>query len=82
MEVPADRLAAGIDLVDLLVESGLASSRKDARRTIDEGGAYVNNRRRDGEAALVTDADVRDGAHVLLRKGKRSYVLVKAVAPA
>ena len=80
LDVPAARLARGVDLVELLVDSGLAASRNEARRTLVEGGAYVNNVRREGEAALVSAEDLRDGRHVLLRKGKRSYVLVKAVA--
>jgi tyrosyl-tRNA synthetase len=79
-EVPTTDVATidgGVDLVDLLVESGLASSRKDARRTIDEGGAYVNNRRRSAEDATVTPEDLQEGRYVLLRKGKRSYALVR-----
>jgi tyrosyl-tRNA synthetase len=79
-EVPTASLASldgGVDLVDLLVASGLASGRKDARRTIDEGGAYVNNRRRSADEALVTPADLREDRYVLLRKGKRSYALVR-----
>ena len=79
-EVPTVSIGSlddGVDLVDLLVQSGLAGSRKDARRTIDEGGAYVNNRRRSAEDTLVTPADLREERYVLLRKGKRSYALVR-----
>ena len=44
---PRDRLAGdGLPLVDALVESGLAKSKSEARRTIAQGGAYVNNRPR------------------------------------
>ena len=41
-----DRLAGeGLWIVDALCESGLAKSKGEARRTINQGGAYVNNRR-------------------------------------
>ncbi len=45
-ELPRSRLAGeGLPLIDALVESGLSKSKGDARRTIQQGGAYVNNRR-------------------------------------
>ena len=40
--------ATGLHIVDALVEAGLAKSKGDARRTIEQGGAYVNNRRVEG----------------------------------
>ncbi len=44
LELPKSRLTDGLLLVDALVESKLASSKSEARRTIEQGGAYVNNR--------------------------------------
>ena len=50
-ELPRARLAGeGLNVVDALVEAGLAKSKGEARRTIEQGGAYVNNRRVDGLA--------------------------------
>ena len=46
-ELPRERLAGdGLPLIDAFVESGLAKSKGEARRTIAQGGAYVNNRPR------------------------------------
>ncbi|HUF33121.1 MAG TPA: tyrosine--tRNA ligase [Acidimicrobiales bacterium] len=72
------RLAEGIDIVSLFVESGLASSRGDARRNL--AGAYVNGARVDGEEAVVTTAELLHDRWVLLRKGKRTYHLLVATA--
>ncbi len=42
-DVAATELLDGLTLVDLLERTGLAKSKKEARRTIDQGGTYVNN---------------------------------------
>ena len=74
--VAADALAAGIPAVRLLAESGLASSGGEARRLIRGGGARVNDVPLTNEAALVTAADLRDGA-VKLSAGRKQHRLVR-----
>jgi len=69
-------LSTGVGLVDLLVDTGLASSRSAARTTISGGGAYLNDRRVTDVDLRVTDADLLAGAYVVVRKGKRNYHLV------
>ncbi len=71
----AGEMADGVDLVPLLVEVGLASSKGDARRAIDQGAVSVNGRKA-GAGATVDPADVLHGRYVLLRKGKRHYALL------
>jgi tyrosyl-tRNA synthetase len=56
----------------LLKESGLVSSLNEARRTVSEGGAYVNNVRvTDAEAPVAADA-LLHGRFLVLRRGKRT----------
>jgi len=75
---PKARFAAkGLPLVDLLVDAGLASSKKDARRSIESGGAYVNNRRVSAADACVSLEDAIEGRVLVLRKGKKSYHVVQ-----
>ncbi len=69
----------GTSLVDLLVATGVAASRGDARRSVEGGGVYVNNRRAGDPARRVTLSDTVDGRYVVLRKGKKSYHLVALV---
>lgn len=63
-------------IVDLLVETGLASSRGDARRSVEGGGIYLNNVRIEDPAREVTMDDTIEGRFILLRKGKKRYHLV------
>ena len=58
-------------IVDLLVRSALVPSRAAARRTIAEGGAYLNNVRITDEGTPVTTADLVHGRWLVLRRGKR-----------
>ena len=72
-----DRLAAGLRLVDALCESGLAKSRGEARRTIEQGGAYVNNRVvADLNAALTTEHLASESV-IVLRRGKSNFALLR-----
>jgi tyrosyl-tRNA synthetase len=83
-EIPTQALArsqvegAGTALVDLLVHSGLAPSRGQARKDVEGGGIYLNNVRVAEAARTVTQADLLFGRYLLLRKGKRTYTLLRA----
>ena len=66
----------GLPLVELLVHAGLCSSKGQARKDIEGGGVNVNNVREGGAARVVTLNDLLFGKHILLRKGKRNYVVV------
>jgi tyrosyl-tRNA synthetase len=68
-------LAAGVDLVPLLVDAGLASSRGDARRSLDQGAVSVNGERV-GPGRPIGKGDVLHGRYVVLRKGKKSYAVL------
>jgi tyrosyl-tRNA synthetase len=69
---------AGKPLVELLVHSGLCTSKGQARKDIEGGGAYVNNIREANVQRAVTSQDLLFGKHVLLRKGKRNYTVLTA----
>ncbi|HVK20268.1 MAG TPA: tyrosine--tRNA ligase [Actinokineospora sp.] len=66
------RLADEPTIVDLLVASGLAESRGAARRTVGEGGAYVNNGKVTDEAWTPSKEDLLHGKWLVLRRGKRN----------
>ncbi len=65
-------LAAGINVVDLFVRAGLASSKSEARRLVEQGGAYVGGRAAGSVEAVVGAADLEEGS-LLLRAGKKRY---------
>jgi tyrosyl-tRNA synthetase len=77
-EVSRDRLVAGgIDLVEVIADAGLVTSRSQARTTIDQGGLYVNNRRVDAASARISAADLLVDRYVLLRRGRRDFHLLR-----
>lgn len=79
-ELPRDRLSGdGLPIIDALVESGLAKSKGDARRTITQGGAYVNNRRVEGIETQLTTAHLASESTMILRSGKKNYALLRFV---
>jgi len=77
-DLPRSRLAgAGLNIVEALVEAGLAKSKGDARRTVGQGGAYVNNRRASGVDAQLSAADLASESVMVLRSGKKKYALLR-----
>jgi tyrosyl-tRNA synthetase len=68
----------GVALVDLLVLSGLCPSKGQARKDLEQGGIYINNVRESNAQRHVTTTDLLFGKHLLLRKGKKNYVVVTA----
>jgi tyrosyl-tRNA synthetase len=66
-----------LPVVDLLVESGLVTSKGEARRTITEGGAYLNNVRIEDPDAEPQASDLIGGSWLVLRRGKKSFAGVE-----
>jgi len=67
----------GLALVDLLAQTGLAPSKSAARTAVGQGGAYVNNRREADLDRRLGPSDLLVGSYLVLRRGKRSYHLVR-----
>jgi tyrosyl-tRNA synthetase len=63
--------------VDLITATGLVDSKSAARRIVKEGGAYLNNRKIEGEEFAPTEADLIHGRFLVLRKGKRDLAAVE-----
>ncbi|MFJ6773514.1 tyrosine--tRNA ligase [Kitasatospora sp. NPDC091257] len=79
-EVPKAEVSEIQTVVDLLVAVGLSPSRSAARRTIKEGGAYLNNVKVTDEEAVPTEADLLHGRWLVLRRGKRNLAAAELVA--
>ena len=66
-----------VRLAQLFVETGLAPSLSGARRTIGDGGAYVNNTRVEDAEARLADVPLLHGRYAVLRRGKKSLAAVR-----
>jgi len=64
---------------DLLVATGLSKSKGDARRTLSEGGVYVNNVRVEGDDWVPAPGDFLHGRWLVLRRGKRNVAGVERI---
>jgi tyrosyl-tRNA synthetase len=69
----------GLPLIEAFEATGLASSRGAARRTVEQGGAYVNNRRVTDIAHRLTPRDLAGASTLVLRSGRKSYALARFV---
>ena len=69
-------LEAGVPVLDLFAQTGLAKSKGAARRLLAQGGVYVNNERLSEERA-VGSSDLATESMIVLRAGKKSYHIVR-----
>jgi tyrosyl-tRNA synthetase len=82
-DVPSERLprsilsGEGLPIIDALASAGLAKTKSDARRVVQQGGAYVNNRRIADVNARLTAADLASDTVMVLRSGKKNYALLR-----
>lgn len=81
-ELPYTKLSAddfddGLDIVSLLVASGLVESNSAARRTVADGGAYVNNQKVTAPDSRIERSQLLHGRYLLVRRGKRTMALLE-----
>jgi tyrosyl-tRNA synthetase len=78
-EVPTTTLAAAdsLPLVDAVVQAGLAKSKSEARRAIEQGGIYLNQERVQDVGRVLGPGDWVAGRNLLLRKGKKEFGLLR-----
>ena len=70
--IAPEKLTEGkIGILNLMVACGLASSNKEARRLVEQGGVFVNDEKVPAAAFAVTEAMLKDG--VKIRKGKKVF---------
>ncbi len=81
-EIPTTRIATtsftGLSAVDALVQAGLAASKGEARRGIQQNGFSINGAPVGEADRQLGTGDLRAGSYVLLQKGKRNYALIVA----
>ncbi|MCY0904790.1 tyrosine--tRNA ligase [Arthrobacter sp. H14-L1] len=70
----------GLGIINLLVLSGLSASNSAARRTVAEGGAYVNNRKITDPDVVISSDDLLHGSYLLMRRGKRTLAVLEVRA--
>jgi tyrosyl-tRNA synthetase len=77
-ELPRSELAAGIGVLELFVLAGLSSSKSEARRLVQQGGATINDRKVDDEKASIDATWLDSEGALFLRAGKKRVFRVVA----
>ena len=77
-DVSRAEMLGGLSLTDLLERTGLVSSRGEARRTVDQGGVYVNNLRQTDQHRTFAAEDLLHDRYLVLRRGRREVHVVRA----
>jgi len=82
-DVPSSRVSRdelegdGIGILELSSRTGITASNGEARRLIRQGGLFVNNSRSEDENRRLTTSDCIEGELIVIRKGKKTYHLVR-----
>ncbi|MEZ6099683.1 MAG: tyrosine--tRNA ligase [Pirellulaceae bacterium] len=76
-ELPKSQLDDGLPILDALVAAGLSNSKSDARRLVQQGGVYVNNRRLSDFNTKLDSSDLVTPTIIVLRSGKKKYALLR-----
>ncbi|PKR79302.1 tyrosine--tRNA ligase [Halalkalibacillus sediminis] len=66
-------------LIDLLVEAGISSSKRQAREDVQNGAIYINGDRQQDLKYVVDQEDALDDAFTVIRRGKKKYFLIRHV---
>jgi len=77
-DIPLEELKAGIPAFKLFHRMGLSKSSSDARRLIQQGGAYVNGQRIDSVECKISPEDMQS-SELLLRAGKKRFHKIRVV---
>ncbi|WPB93571.1 tyrosine--tRNA ligase [Streptomyces malaysiensis] len=76
-ELPNAKVSELGQVTDMFAEVGLAPSKSAARRTVKEGGAYVNNVKVTAEDAVVAADELLHGRWLVLRRGKKNLAAIE-----
>lgn len=77
-EISASELGEGMGILDILVKTGLAPSKGEARRLVQQGGVSVDDKKVTAIDEMISPDRFNNG-ELLIRKGKKVYHLLKLV---
>lgn len=75
-KLPLCRFEEGINAVDLFTEAGLASTKSEARRLIEQGGAFLNEEKITDVKAVIKKETVLAKPDIILRAGKKRFMRI------
>lgn len=74
----AAKIKEGVNIVSLLAETGVFTSKGEARKMVQGGGVSINRQKVDDVQATITDSHLLHEKYILVQKGRRNYYLIQA----
>ena len=78
-DYPLERIKGGTDIISFLAETGIFSSKGEARKMLQNGGVSINRNKLNNVSMLLNEGLLLHGIYLLVQKGKKNYYLVKAI---
>ena len=78
-DLPCVEISEPTSIVDLLISSEVASSKREAREFLRNGAVTLNGDKVTDEGYVVDKESAIEGKFVVLRRGKKKYALVKCI---
>lgn len=74
-DVPSVKLEDNTSLIDLLVNTNICSSKREAREMIEAGAVYLNNEKVTNENEIITKKNAIDEKVIIIKKGKKKQYI-------
>ena len=78
IDYPADKIAAGVDVVSFLAETNIFPSKGEARKMIQGGGISINRKKTDSVESKIESTLLLHGKYLLIQKGRKNYYLIRS----
>ena len=79
INLPKDKIDAGLDVVSLLAETRIFPSKGEARKTIQGGGISINRKKVASADMIIDRSLLLHKKYILLQKGKKNYFLISMI---
>jgi tyrosyl-tRNA synthetase len=78
-DLSREKINSGIDVVSFLADTGIFSSKGEARKTVLGGGISINRKKVEDVQMKIDPSLLLHDQYLLVQKGKKNYYLVRAV---
>ncbi len=75
----SDKIHTGIDIISFLAETGIFTSKGEARKMVQGGGVSLNRKKIDSLQYVIDNSSLLYNKYILIQKGRKNYYLVKAI---
>ena len=78
-DIPSFEISSEVSLIDMLVNNGICSSKREAREFIGSGAITINGDKMSDENMIITKDMAVEGKVLVIRRGKKKYFLGKFI---